>query len=66
MDPWEKLKTLSPQERESRLVSARWAVIDEKAKSGDPYNPTVEKGILSGQWDGGEAVGKHLFKGTIL
>jgi len=61
MDPWEKLKTLSPEERESRVVAARQAAIDEKAASGKQYGYTVERGILGGQWDGGSVVGKHLF-----
>ena len=61
MNPWEKLKTLSATEREKRLVAAREAAIAEKAASGSQYGRIVERGIRSGQWDGGSVVGKHLF-----
>ena len=61
MSPWEKLKTISPKEREKRLVAAREAAISEKEASGSKYGRVVERGIRSGQWDGGSVVGKHLF-----
>ncbi len=42
------------------MVRARQMLVEAKAATGSPYGWIVERGILSGAWDGGRLIQEQL------